>query len=335
MSLAVGTYTRVHVESATGPHGQPLPVRERAFGACSGHCASVMDWAFLGELLAERFFPDNPPDRYIDVYHHQTVDSAVGAWGFGGFAPSQIDSASYLFLDPGWTPQDIADNGWTSYVNDSGISGSEQHAYRRSSRPLVPNYDPYDQDRHKAVGAHTPREQSRTPRSLDDMRRMYYDIKMMYRMETYCDITSDGDDYSIFEHWPGGNESFYDIGTITLGTDVRAIARRVRETYGYRVRNNGAAWAMVEMWCAKDSPQFYRREASHIRTLVVPCTLGGTLDTSRFNAQALKSWTQSVYGTFADGHDYYAYARVASVYADIDFPTDYCLVGWNWTPQGD
>ena len=84
--------------------------------------------------------------------------------------------------------------------------------------------------------------------------------------------------------------------------------------------------------CAKDAPQIYGPENLK-RTLAVPCVLGGVLDTSRFNPQALKAWTQSVLGSFADGHDYYAQARIAGVYADINFPADYFFNGWEWEPQ--
>lgn len=335
MSISIGTYTTAHLESATGPHGQPLPLRERTYGACSGHCGCAIDWAALTEMFAERFFTDSPPDRSIDVYHHQTVDSAIGEWAFGGYVEYSIGTAQNSFLDPSWTPQDMDGSGWDFYTNQDNDPpvGRVSHGFHRTSSPLVLNNDLYRQDTHRTPGAHLGAT-SPTPRSLDEMRRLFYDAKTMFRINTQCAVSYSLSNIITYERRQGGGEYGNDPGTITLGSDVLRVAQRVRNTSGYRVRNNGAAWAMVEMWCAKDAPQIFRPE-NHKRTIVVPCSLGGTLDSGRFNPQALKSWLQSVFGSFAEGHDYYAQARIAAVYADIDFPADYFFTGWNWTPQGD
>ena len=331
MSITIGTYTTAHLGSATGPYGQPLPLRERTFGAGAGHCACAMDWAVLNEMMAERFFNDG--DRSLDAYHNVSDDSAAGEIAFASFVEYSLGSAAGRFLDPSWTPQDLAGNGWAFYGNPDGVPpvGSVLHGFKRASRPLVLNNAAGSEDKHVGVLGHrytTPR----TPRALDDMRRMFHDARMLHRIATQCTVSYSSTSVITYERYPGGGEYGSYPGTVTLGSDVLSVARRVRETSGFGVRNNGAAWAMVEMWCAKDAPQIYGPENLK-RTLAVPCVLGGVLDTSRFNPQALKAWTQSVLGSFADGHDYYAQARIAGVYADINFPADYFFNGWEWEPQ--
>ena len=342
MSVSIGTFTTAHLGSASGPHGQPLPLRERVYGACAGHCACAMDWAVLTEMFAERYATDNTnlDSLHYDVYPN-LVDSALfGANDLVSAPDALLQTAMSRYLDPGWTPQDIDGFGWMYFKNAESVGGLDMHAYRRTSRRVVTNLASGSYDKQKATADVSMQVdyRPRTPRCLEDVRRMYYDAKKMCRIETNCTVTYEGISYSHYERFYNGSEYGEGPESITLGSDIRNIHRRVRETDGYSVRSQGNgknAFAMVEMWCDLNHPGVYRSSAIK-RTLCIPCALGGTLDMSRFSPDALKSWTKSVYGEFTSGNDYYAECNVSRIYADVNFPADHFFTGWNWQPtQGD
>lgn len=374
MSETVGEFT-----SFTGEAWLPLPVRERGSaggaGGATGHAVCGADWAFLLEALAERhthgYSETNGSFRTpiaFDVRPH-AVKYALGSseimyfhHGIACTLAQQMAGSTYrLFLDPDWAPPTTLataatgmwDNGWST---GNGVFDHRLVLAQRDMGRTPTAYYPFDaaNEWHEAQYSQSlaAKISDAFPKHVDDVRRMFYDLKRMRRRNCVvarnCDRAGAGyeSNYSVADfqrHETSWAPTSYSLGSAVLNVRPE-IAPTVRT--GFCIIQ---AHAWHQHWTGRDTsdPTLHSTETVDA-WFAAPATLGGSVDLTEWTPTKLKSWAESLFA-ISGQDDYSAEAAVwgdggqvvtdgyTHAYFDMTFPIDSQVFGgsydyWDWAP---
>ena len=297
-------YTDFHCAERT----DPLPIRERNSSE-SGRCAALVDFALLDDLCYERTVLPKYYGR-IDVYPHRAVWGGT-AGGNAWFARIQmLPVAADYFLDPDWTPV-AGDGEW--YLEEAS------HKLALVSPTVAPGDG---------------------IRRLDDIRRMYYDVKRMHRFRSDCLVSfemASGSHLAVPSYERDENGAVYTSTATSIS--VGAIRNLSDQVLASATATLEFAVADVTMTRTeyRNGQQAGPTEYAYRHVPLV--ANNGALPVGPLQPEALKAMLTARFGTFAAGWEYSARADIHSsgstkaVYHHIDFPNDNLLVPWNWTPQ--
>lgn len=376
MSETVGEFT-----TFTGETRLPLPAREAGSsggaGGPAGHAVCGADWAFLLEALAERHSHGyvetsaafNAPLSF-DVRPH-AVEYKIGGYGsvmyfHHGIActlAQQMAGSTYrLFLDPDWAPPTTLataatgmwDGGWST---GSGVFDHRLVLAQRDMGRTPTAYYPFDaanewHETQYSQGA-AAKISGAFPKHVDDVRRMYYDLKRMRRR--LCVVACERDRPSAYYESTYSttdgrrHESSYAPSYYALGPSVLNVRTQTAPT----VANPGfciiQAHAWHQRWTGRDTanPVIEFTETADA-WFAARCSIGGAVDLSEWTPAKLKSWAESLFEIRAQD-DYSADAVVwgdgglsaadswTRAYFDLSFPIDAQAFGgsydrWSWTP---
>lgn len=289
-----------------------IPVREMPgqIGPTSGHLVCLADWAYAIEMIADRLYTGTSGP--LMVYPTGVVDevySTSGEYPYGcaGWVNGYLSTALSYHIDATWTPVG-GDGGWNWW----GQNEWTQHKMQRC----------------------TPSLWNGNLRALDDLRRVFYDVKMTKRRIMGYTAT-----YTI-----GGRSSAYYYPTVTqTGTgapqlstcdSAQAVITWAQMPQSVRDHVNFSytpAFAMVDMYCRR-----YRNGGwgdAHQKHVVATLGVNGGVGISGWSASDLLTWMRTYYGSGTSGESYEAGALITGVYMDINYPLDGTLVPWNYQPS--
>lgn len=281
----------------------PLPVRESVYSRGStGHLVRLCDFGWLFEGCLEKFLSNVASD--FDAYPHiiRCADLAIESPHVGAVI-------SYLsvngYLDPDWTP--------ASEEGQYGHLLSDTHGVVRRS----------------------PTTYSSRPRRLDDMRRLFYDLKMCTRrnVANFATVTTDATGSRLNAYGidaSGSTYSYDEISSVSVSFDLsRQYVSRILADQSFR-----AVPAFIT------ARVLVHADGYDSRYLFVPLQIeqGGSVDIDAVKSDALRSILDSFYPSKEAGREYFAQfvgfsQRAGEVYCDVHTRVDDLFNGWNWPPD--
>lgn len=356
MSAQIGIFTRAYgVGDGQGRDAlKPLPVREEGVnglgkGRAAGHRVQLADWAYLIEAAEQRatwgggvfdtlkhdVYPQNVVHRYYNAQGAETFNTeptisrpSADAWS----AVTLLDNARFFKADA--TPPACNDVFWSlgSAANDR------------------PNYlYQFAAPRSSAGG-------TGRLRRVDDVRRLFYDLKSCTRCDTingsyiYYDngtaaapaaprVIATGPHRAVFDADIDAWDDADECRVINNSGQLHDLLRLHREVVQHAAFAVTPAYAIVQLRCTqKRNGPIIANYARYIRTTwtldaqTATCTVD--LAGCGCGTAGLAAWMNSTIGTYVTGDVYTGTAKVVDLVYDLAIPMDNGLfLGWTWTPS--
>lgn len=282
-------FATIHNDSA---HNAVLPVREVFYGDCAGSAVVQADWAYVFDCLMCRQMAALA--KMFDSFPHGISIGGYATRAFSSCVWEYMQAAADRFIDKTFIPSDGAGR-WV----------------RPTYQPVTPNIV-------------TP---PRRPRSLDTMRRLFYDCKMMtrWRCQYSHDFKSPSGAWSALPPYWSRNAPldpvYYDP------TDNRRDTAALTDGFRDLVRNS-SAWSITPVYAVVefDATKLTSAGVQHAYKHIVKTMDGnGKIDPNGWTSHDCESFANS------QGMDR-CEANVAGEYYDVTLPHDSELVPWQWEP---
>ena len=342
MSAAVGIFTRAF-GGVLGPVGElfPLPVREQGSanigkGRAAGHRVQLADWAYIIEAAEQRATWANLSTMYTvrhDVYPHNYAqrlydDQDAETYNTEGVLQSPSVAAwqrvaslnSNRFLRPDSMPAAQTD-GWWNF----GGEGNDRAGY------VYQFASPYG----SAPGDHL--------RNVDDVRRLFYDVKNCTRAGNYAGTflpydngVRAGADAPRYDIIGGGSSQRYEADefrNVGIGFNLH------HEVLAHADFSLAPAYAIIQLRMTQSrNSVVLRNYGRYVRAAwtynAATATASVNLAACGCDTDSVAAWMASASGGFVNGDLYIGTARLVELAYDLTLPIDRGLyLGWTWTPN--